>query len=137
MERMRGGLMALYPQEAIGNVPNRLAISSSTLPAWTCNNWNRAASPTNSWYVATRRLAACLPLLLIAPGCHLKDWVRNGFKVGPNYCRPQAPIASEWIDYRDPRVKSEAVDLSEWWRAFNDAVLNKLVETAYEQNLSL
>jgi len=84
-----------------------------------------------------RLLVACLSLLLCAPGCHLKEWVRNGFKVGPNYCRPQAPVASEWIDYRDPRVRSEELDLGEWWRVFNDPVLDKLIESAYEQNLSL
>jgi NodT family efflux transporter outer membrane factor (OMF) lipoprotein len=83
------------------------------------------------------RLAACLLLMVIVPGCHLKEWVRNGYKVGPNYCRPQAPVASEWIDYRDPRVKSVEQDLSEWWRVFNDPVLDRLVESAYEQNLSL
>lgn len=86
---------------------------------------------------ATLRLASYLSLVLVLPGCHLKEWVRNGYKVGPNYCRPQAPVASEWIDYRDPRVKSEEVDLSEWWRVFNDPVLNNLIESAYEQNLSL
>src|SRR5262245_49909359 len=84
-----------------------------------------------------KRWAACLPLLLILPGCHLREWVRNGFKVGPNYCRPQAPVASEWIDYQDPRVKSEEGDISAWWRVFNDPVLNKLIEMSYEQNLSL
>jgi NodT family efflux transporter outer membrane factor (OMF) lipoprotein len=88
-------------------------------------------------YFSVLRWAACMPLLLILPGCNLRDWVRNGFKVGPNYCRPQAPVASEWIDYRDSRVRSEEADLSQWWRAFNDAVLNQLVDTAYEQNLSL
>lgn len=86
---------------------------------------------------AVRRFAVCLPLLLSTQGCHLSEWVRNGFKVGPNYCRPQAPIASEWIDYRDPRVKSEPTDLSAWWKVFNDPVLNRLIEMSYEQNLSL
>ena len=41
------------------------------------------------------------------PGARCRDWWRNGFKVGPNYCPPAAPVASEWIDYADPRVKSE------------------------------
>jgi NodT family efflux transporter outer membrane factor (OMF) lipoprotein len=70
-------------------------------------------------------------------GCSLRGWVHNGFKVGPDYARPAAAVASEWIDYRDPRVQSEEQDLSEWWRALNDPVLDSLVETAYQQNLSL
>jgi outer membrane protein TolC len=46
-------------------------------------------------------------------------------------------VASEWIDYRDPRVKSEEPDLAEWWRVFRDPALDALIETAYRQNLSL
>src|SRR5262249_46845642 len=46
-------------------------------------------------------------------------------------------VASEWIDYRDPRVKSEEESLSEWWHVFNDPSLNSLVDTAYQQNLTL
>src|SRR5262249_40773079 len=60
-----------------------------------------------------------------------------GFKVGPNYSRPPAPVASEWIDYKDPRVKSEHPNLFEWWRVFNDPALNALMESAYRQNLTL
>jgi NodT family efflux transporter outer membrane factor (OMF) lipoprotein len=71
------------------------------------------------------------------PGGSCRDWWRNGFKVGPNYCPPAAPVASQWIDYEDPRVKSEEQQLSEWWTVFNDPVLNRLIETAYQQNLTL
>jgi NodT family efflux transporter outer membrane factor (OMF) lipoprotein len=46
-------------------------------------------------------------------------------------------VASEWIDYHDPRVKSEEVNLSQWWRVFDDPVLDRLIEMAYEQNLSV
>jgi NodT family efflux transporter outer membrane factor (OMF) lipoprotein len=70
-------------------------------------------------------------------GCGLNQWVHNCFKVGPNYSRPPAETASEWIDYRDPRVKSQEQDMSEWWDTFNDPVLNSLIETAYQQNISL
>lgn len=56
-------------------------------------------------------------------GCGLNEWVHNGFKVGPNYRRPAAPVATDWIDYKDGRVKSTPADLSEWWQAFNDPVL--------------
>lgn len=73
----------------------------------------------------------------LASGCSLQQWVDNGFKVGPNYSRPPAPVASAWIDYQDPRVKSEERDLSEWWRVFNDPTLDSLIETAYQQNLTL
>ena len=63
--------------------------------------------------------------------------MRNGFKVGPNYCPPAAPVADHWIDDRDPNVSSEPANDVAWWRTFNDPVLDCLVQTAYHQNLSL
>jgi outer membrane protein TolC len=70
-------------------------------------------------------------------GCGLDEWARNGGKVGPNYAPPLAPVASEWIDYQDPRVKTAEVELSQWWGVFKDPVLDGLIEEAYGQNLSL
>jgi outer membrane protein TolC len=86
------------------------------------------------------RLAAGIAAaLLVLPGCTtLTEYIHNGFKVGPNYSRPPAATASEWIDYKDPRVKSdEPTNLCEWWRVFNDPALDSLMETAYQQNLTL
>ena len=78
-------------------------------------------------------IAACLLAGCTGP----RQWWQNGFKVGPNYCRPPAPVADEWIDAGDPNVKSEATDYSHWWTVFNDPFLNELIYTAYEQNLPL
>src|SRR5262249_28302702 len=72
-----------------------------------------------------------------ASGCHLREWAHNHFKAGPDYCRPPAPVAENWIDYREGRVKSQEADLSEWWRVFQDPVLDGLIEEAYQQNLNL
>jgi outer membrane protein TolC len=83
------------------------------------------------------RLVGAFLATVLGSGCSLRQWVDNGFKVGPNYCKPPAPVASEWIDYLDPRVKSEQPDLAEWWRVFKDPALDALIETAYGQNLSL
>jgi NodT family efflux transporter outer membrane factor (OMF) lipoprotein len=63
--------------------------------------------------------------------------VQNGFKVGPNYQRPPAPLATAWIDAGNPRVKSVPADYSAWWRVFGDPVLDDLVRTAYAQNVNL
>src|SRR6266446_1584719 len=71
-------------------------------------------------------------------GCTtLKEYVHNGFKVGPNYGRPPAPVAQNWIDAADPRVRTASDDLSQWWKVFNDPVLDDLVCSAYLQNLTL
>src|SRR5436309_2211081 len=41
------------------------------------------------------------PCLVLAGGCtNLPEYVRNGFKVGPNYASAAAPVADEWIDKR-------------------------------------
>jgi outer membrane protein TolC len=63
--------------------------------------------------------------------------MRNGFEVGPEYLLPGAPVAEHWIDYNDPRVTSEEVDLSQWWHVFEDPILDGLIEDAGRQNLTL
>jgi NodT family efflux transporter outer membrane factor (OMF) lipoprotein len=80
---------------------------------------------------------SCLPGCCWVPGGTLRDWWCNKWKVGPEYWQPAAPTASEWIDYADPRVKSEEQQLATWWTVFNDPTLNTLIQAAYEQNLTL
>jgi NodT family efflux transporter outer membrane factor (OMF) lipoprotein len=88
----------------------------------------------------------CLPPLLLAflgtalltGGCTpLGEYVHNGFKVGPNYHKPPAPVAQDWIDANDRRVRTASDDLSKWWTVFNDPVLDSLICYAYQQNLTL
>ena len=72
-------------------------------------------------------LAGLAVLSLLVSGC---------IKLGPDFVKPKAPVAEEWFE-KDLRVKSEPADLGNWWKVFDDPVLNSLVETAYEQNLPL
>jgi len=77
-------------------------------------------------------------MLLSAPGCmNLAEYVRNGFKVGPNYAPPPADTADHWIDEADVRVRTDADVPTHWWTVFGDETLNGLVECAASQNLSL
>jgi NodT family efflux transporter outer membrane factor (OMF) lipoprotein len=62
--------------------------------------------------------------------------VHNGFKVGPNFQPPPAPVAADWID-ANARLALKPADDGAWWSVFNDATLNSLIETAYRQNLDL
>ncbi|QDU47405.1 Outer membrane protein OprM precursor [Symmachiella dynata] len=79
-----------------------------------------------------------LALLCLCCGCTpLGEYISNGFEVGPDYKRPPAPVATHWIDAHDERVSSDATDDSAWWTVFNDPVLNGLIQTAYEQNLTV
>lgn len=93
-----------------------------------------------------RKLAAMRGVMLVIAagaslfpsGCTtLREYIHNGFKVGPNYGRPPAPIAQAWIDAADPRVHVDPPIECDWWKVFNDPVLSGLVDLAYNQNLDL
>ena len=47
------------------------------------------------------------------------------------------PSPRNWIDANDKRVRNDSDDLSQWWRVFNDPVLDSLINDAYRQNLTL
>ena len=83
-------------------------------------------------------LAGLLAILIGVSGCTtVGEYIHNGFKVGPNYGRPSAPVSEGWIDADDVRLRKDSPDLSQWWTVFNDPVLNSLVCAAYEQNITL
>jgi NodT family efflux transporter outer membrane factor (OMF) lipoprotein len=83
-------------------------------------------------------LAFFFTVVVLGGGCtSWKEYVHNGFKVGPNYGKPPAPVATDWIDADDQRVRTAEDDLSKWWTVFNDPVLDSLICYAYQQNLSL
>lgn len=71
---------------------------------------------------------AALIVALSSTGCTM---------VGPDYVRPPAPTAANWMETNEPAVKHEPAEVSTWWTVFSDPVLNTLVETAYKQNPSL
>ena len=92
-------------------------------------------------FLDRRRLAVWATILacsLDSGGCTpLRDYVRQGFKVGPQYETPPAPTASHWIDENDIRVRTDEGDLSSWWAVFDDPLLNNIIVDAYQQNLTL
>ena len=57
--------------------------------------------------------------------------------VGPDFVKPEAPVETEWLEARDPEIKTAPSDYKAWWSAFHDPVLDSLVEIAYQQNLPL
>ena len=53
---------------------------------------------------------------------------------GPDYVRPEASVPAAWrLDYE----KSAEVANTQWWRQFEDPVLDELVQTALKQNLDV
>jgi len=57
--------------------------------------------------------------------------------VGPDFTRPPAKISPTWLEASDQRVKTEPGEYRNWWRVFNDPVLDRLIDRAYKENLSL
>jgi len=56
---------------------------------------------------------------------------------GPDFSTPDAKVADEWTTGETPGISSQPPADSQWWKIFNDPVLDTLVQTAYEQNLTL
>ena len=74
-------------------------------------------------------LGLCALSAVIASGC---------MTVGPDYQVPKAPVMPEYLAYGDPLLDTTALAAPEWWKtAFNDPILDQLVEMALAQNLSL
>ena len=69
-----------------------------------------------------------LVLVLLIAGC---------FKVGPDFTPPQATVAPDWLDAGDRQVKNESSGHRDWWKAFKDPPLDRLIATAYRENLNL
>jgi NodT family efflux transporter outer membrane factor (OMF) lipoprotein len=60
-----------------------------------------------------------------------------GCAVGPTYERPDVKLNANWVEQQDSRFATQSAPDAEWWKSFNDPVLNNLIELAYGQNLSL
>jgi NodT family efflux transporter outer membrane factor (OMF) lipoprotein len=65
------------------------------------------------------------------------EWIHNGFKVGPNYERPPAPLTQGWIDANDPHVRRGDPNTAAWWNVFDDPLLTTLLRQSYSQNLTI
>jgi len=81
------------------------------------------------------RLARCL--------CTGAPWLLFGCAVGPDHEAPRPALPGAWstlegsADDRSSVATSRTADLAEWWRTFEDPVLNDLCERALGANLEL
>ncbi len=74
------------------------------------------------------RWVAPLACALLLSGC---------ISVGPDFETPKADITEQWLGAEDDRVKSDPANTLEWWKQFNDPVLESLIQQAHEQNPTL
>ena len=84
-----------------------------------CYGWIKLMSPWRLVWVV---------VVLIMSGCTM---------VGPDFVKPEAPVLEDWGVAQTPGLTTGQADYGKWWRAFNDPVLDNLVEKAYRQNLSV
>lgn len=58
----------------------------------------------------------------------------TGCTVGPDYERPDVSMPGDWrVNYST----AEDIINTKWWQQFNDPVLDKLIETALQENLDI
>ena len=69
-----------------------------------------------------------LLILILAAGCA---------KVGPDYFRPGTKINDNWLEAQDRRLNAGPLECRAWWTVFQDPILDRLIETAYRENLNL
>ncbi len=57
--------------------------------------------------------------------------------VGPDYQPPPVSTAAHWLQIGNANINADSPELNDWWKVFNDPVLESLISTAYAQNLPL
>src|SRR5690348_13316786 len=60
-----------------------------------------------------------------------------GCLVGPDFNSPSAPVAERWLEADNTSVDTRNQEYRDWWTVFHDPALNRLIEIAYNQNLTL
>jgi NodT family efflux transporter outer membrane factor (OMF) lipoprotein len=63
--------------------------------------------------------------------------ITSGCMVGPDYHAPSVATPAQWRDITSSQIKGAPADRDDWWSAFGDPALNRLIHIAYAQNLTL
>ena len=77
--------------------------------------------------MTTLRLSSAIALLPVLAGCAL----------GPQYREPNLAVPEKWSEMRNGQNPADSRDISRWWAAFDDPVLDSLVDRAIKKNLDL
>ena len=99
--------------------------AGSAAPMAVNDHWR----PVGSWRQGRRSFViGTLGVLMLLAGCT---------KVGPDFVKPDAPIADGWTEVGELQLNATQTDHADWWKAFDDPVLDKIINEAYHQNLTL
>ena len=77
----------------------------------------------------TKRTVVKIAALIIGPALFAQ-----GCLLGPNFKAPPVAVADKWIEEGNKSVDPSAAEHRDWWTAFNDPVLNDLIQLAYQRN---
>jgi NodT family efflux transporter outer membrane factor (OMF) lipoprotein len=61
----------------------------------------------------------------------------TGCAVGPHYKKPAVKVNDHWRVTGSPQISAQPAADSAWWKTFNDPALERLIQLAYSQNLTL
>jgi len=89
--------------------------------------WRPRREKTHYFNGRRLRFPLIIALALCAPGC----------AVGPNFTTPAAPVAGKWIEDGNKALDPGAAEHRDWWNVFSDSSLTRLIQLAYERNLTL
>ena len=70
------------------------------------------------------RGASSIPLQAL-PWLLASTLLLGGCMLGPDFVKPDAQMAGEWLEADDPKVKRDSTESREWWTAFKDPVLKR------------
>ena len=71
----------------------------------------------------------CLLLTILLSGC---------LNLGPDYRHPEVEVMTEWLEGSDPLISAPPAVDPKWWEgAFHEPELDRLIEMALQQNLTL
>jgi len=76
-----------------------------------------------------------LPLRLLLPAITLV--LASCAPVGPDFVKPEPDAPEQWSQPASQGIDTAPVELVEWWRVFNDPVLDDLVAAAIRDNNNL
>jgi NodT family efflux transporter outer membrane factor (OMF) lipoprotein len=71
--------------------------------------------------------------LIVLGFCALTD----ACMIGPDYKPPAAPIGKVWMEGGKQSIDTGRQEYRDWWSVFNDPVMVRLIDLAYQQNLTL
>jgi len=74
------------------------------------------------------RWISLLALIAALSGCAV---------VGPDFVKPDVTVNPEWTTKDKTQFDTSKAANAAWWRVFNDPILDKLVDQAWQQNLTV